>query len=89
MTPIEAFAMLRERCIEEIVKKRREVRDLSSPELVEILRLHGCPIPRFAGDDYAAMVAAYAWLGTEEGEREIARCMAPALVPGTRGVYSH
>jgi hypothetical protein len=89
MTPIEAFAMLRTRCIEEIVKGRREVRDLSTPELVEILRLHGCPIPRFAGDGYAAIVAAYDWLGTEEGEREIARFMAPALLPGTRGVYSH
>ena len=88
MTPIEAFAMLRTRCIDEIAKGRR-MQELASWELAEILRLHGCRIPRFGGDGYAATVAVYDWLDTEEGEREVARFMAPGLLPAEGGVYSH
>ena len=88
MTPTEAFAMLRTRCIDEIAKGRR-MQELASWELAEILRLHGCRIPRFGGDEYAATIAVYDWLDTEEGEREVARFMAPALLPAARGVYSH
>ena len=76
MTPIEAFVLLRERCIEEITKGRG-VRELTTLELAEILCLHGCRIPRFEGDEYDATMAAYDWLDTEEGEREIARMLAP------------
>ena len=50
MTPIEAFAMLRTRCIDEIAKGRR-MEELATLELVEILRLYGCRIPRFDGDE--------------------------------------
>ena len=88
MTPIEAFAMLRERCIDEIAKGRR-MEELATVELVEILRLHGCRIPRFGGVDHDAIKAVYDWLDTEEGEREIARFMAPALLPAARGAYNH
>jgi hypothetical protein len=88
MTPIEAFAMLRTRCIDEIAKGRR-MEELATLELAEILRLHGCRIPRFGGDEYAATIAVYDWLDTEEGEREVARFMAPALLPAARGIYSH
>jgi hypothetical protein len=88
MTPTEAFAMLRERCLDEIAKGRR-MEELASWELAEILRLHGCRIPRFGGDEHGAMVAVYDWLDTEEGEREIARFMAPAPLPTPRGAYSH
>jgi hypothetical protein len=46
---------------------------LPTLELAEILRLHGCRIPRFGGDEYAAAIAVYDWLDTEHGERETAR----------------
>ena len=88
MTPTEAFAMLRTRCIDEIAKGRR-MQELASWELAEILRLHGCRIPRFGGDEYAATIAVYDWLDTEEGKWEVARFMAPALLPAARGAYSH
>jgi hypothetical protein len=88
MTPIEAFALLRTRCIDEIAQGRR-VQELASWELGEILRLHGCRIPRFGGDQYAAIKAVYYWLDTAEGEREVARFMTPALLAAERGVYSH
>jgi hypothetical protein len=88
MTPTEAFVMLRTRCIDEIAQGRR-VEELASWELAEILRLHGCRIPRFRGDRYAATMAVYDWLDTEEGEREVSRFMAPPLLTAERGVYSH
>jgi hypothetical protein len=75
MTPVEAFELLRKRRIKEIAKGRR-VEELTTLELDEILRLYGCRIPHFGGDEYDAMMAAYDWLGTEEGEREVARFMA-------------
>ena len=77
MTPAEAFALLRERRIDEIAKGRW-VRELSTLELVEILRLYGCRIPRFEGDDYDATIASYDWFDTEEGEREFRRFMEQA-----------
>ena len=78
MTPTEAFAMLRTRCIDEIAKGRR-MQELPTLELAEILRLHGCGIPRFGGDEYATIKAVYDWLDTEDGEREIARFRAMVL----------
>jgi hypothetical protein len=78
MTPIEAFAMLRTRCIDEIAKGRR-VEELATAELAKILRLHGCHIPRFGGDEYAAAQAVYDWLDTEDGGRETARFRAMVL----------
>ena len=72
MTPIEAFGLLQERCIREIAQGRR-VEELASWELAEILRLHGCRIPRFEGDGCAVTASFYDWLDTEQGEAEIAR----------------
>ena len=66
MTPVEAFALLRERRIGEIAKGRG-VAELTTLELAECLRLHGCRIPRFEGDEYDATMAAYDWLDTAEG----------------------
>jgi hypothetical protein len=70
MTPAEAFALLRERRIGEITKGR-PVEELSTLELAECLRLRGCRMPRFEGDEYAATMAVYDWMGTPEGAREI------------------
>ena len=72
MTPVEAFALLRERRIEEIAKGRG-VAELATLELVECLRLYGCRIPRFEGDELDATMAVYDWLDAAEGEREIAQ----------------
>ena len=47
MTPIQAFELLRERRIGEITRGR-DPTELASSELLEILRLYGAPIPRFA-----------------------------------------
>ena len=80
MTPLEAFAMLRERRINEIARGR-EVRELSTPELAECMRRSGCQIPRFVGEGYAVTSAIYDWAGTKEGEREIARFEAMDLSP--------
>jgi hypothetical protein len=74
MSPVEAFALLRERRIEEIIKGRG-VAELTTLELTECLRLHGCRIPRFEGDELDATMAAYDWLDTAEGEKEIAQLL--------------
>ena len=47
MTPIQAFELLRERRIGEITRGR-DPTELASSELLEVLRLYGAPIPRFA-----------------------------------------
>ena len=75
MTPVEAFALLRERCIEEIAKGRG-VNELSTLELAECLRLHGCRIPRFEGDEYDATMAVYDWLDTAEGDAVLSALVA-------------
>ena len=81
MTPVEAFALLRERRIEEIAKGRG-VAELTTLELVECLRLHGCRIPRFAkGDERDATMAVYDWLDTAEGD-----AMLSALIAKSDGV---
>jgi hypothetical protein len=74
MTPLEAFHVLRERRIQEITQGRG-ARELSTPELAEVLRLYGCGIPRFEGDGHAATMAVYDWIETEEGKQEMARLM--------------
>ena len=84
MTPVEAFELLRERRIEEIAKGRG-VAELTTLELADCLRLHGCHIPRFEGDELDATMAVYDWLDTTEGEREIARFRAPGLLPAEGG----
>jgi hypothetical protein len=73
MTPVEAFTQLRERRIEEIAKGRG-VAELTTLELIECLRLYGCRIPRFGGDERDATMAVYDWLDAE-GEREIAQLL--------------
>ena len=73
MTPVEAFALLRERRIEEIAKGRG-VAELTTLELIECLRLYGCRIPCFEGDELDATMAVYDWLDAE-GEREIAQLL--------------
>jgi hypothetical protein len=67
MMPVEAFALLRERHIEEIAKGRG-VAELTTLELTECLRLHGCRIPRFEGDAYDATMEVYDWIGMTEGD---------------------
>ena len=75
MTPAEAFALLRERRIEEIAKGRG-VAELTTLELAECLRLHGCRIPRFEGDEYDATMAVYDWLDTAEGDAVLSALVA-------------
>ncbi len=75
MTPVEAFELLRERRIAEIAKGRG-LAELTTLELAECLRLHGCRIRRFADNEHGAMMAVYDWIGTAEGEAEIARFTA-------------
>jgi hypothetical protein len=75
MTPVEAFALLRERRIEEIAKGRG-VAELTTLELVECLRLHGCRIPRFEGDEGDATMAVYDWLDTAEGDAVLSALVA-------------
>ena len=72
MTPAEAFALLRE-CRIEGIAKGRGVAELTTLELAECLRLHGCRIPRFEGSEHGATMAVYDWLDTAEGQREIAQ----------------
>jgi hypothetical protein len=75
MTPVEAFALLRERGIGEIAKGRG-VAELSTLELAECLRLHGCRIPRFEGDELDATMAVYDWLDTAEGDAVLSALVA-------------
>lgn len=54
--------MLRERRIEEIARGR-DAREIPTPELNEILRLYGVPIPRFETAEVEL-----AWEESEEAE---------------------
>jgi hypothetical protein len=47
MTPIQAFELLREHRLAEITRGRN-ITELTDTELLEILRVHGVAIPRFA-----------------------------------------
>jgi hypothetical protein len=47
MTPIQAFELLREHRLAEITRGRN-ITELPDAELLEILRVHGVAIPRFA-----------------------------------------
>jgi hypothetical protein len=64
LTPAEAFEMLRERRVREIMKGR-ELRQIPTPELLDLLRLEGAPIPIFDNEE-----AALAWHRTASPEYE-------------------
>ena len=76
MTPAEAFRLLQARRVDEIVRGR-SVQELSGPELLELLRVYGYPIPRFETEQ-----AERAWEESEEAEaalsRIIEKCRATA-----------
>jgi hypothetical protein len=62
MTPAEAFEMLRGRRVREIAQGR-EMREIPTSQLMDLLRLYGVPIPRFESDD-----AETKWLDSEAAE---------------------
>ncbi len=70
MTPSEAFRLLQARRVDEIVRGR-SVHEMSSPELLELLRVYGVPIPRFETEQ-----AERDWCDSSEAEAVLRRAIA-------------